>query len=216
VTTRWASLPVLALLALVLAACSSSPSSSTASRSTTTTRGTGTSTSTSTSTSPSSSTSTTVAPTTSTTTTVVRPANCQPAELHMVASMISGGAGTIEMLVTMANTSSATCTMEGYPGIQLLSASGSPIPTTVVRGGGPEYPTPAANAPPAPVSLAPEQSAAFSFSYSDVPVGNETSCPTSARAEVTPPNDTAYAVIPMQIAPCGNGTLHVSPVYIAT
>lgn len=203
---------MLALMALVLAACSSPPSASTASRSTTTTRGT----STSTSTSPSSSTSTTVAPTTSTTTTVVRPANCQPAELHMAASMISGGAGTIEMLVTMANVSSATCTMEGYPGMQLLNASGSPITTTVVRGGGPEYPTPAANAPPAPVSLAPQQSAAFGFSYSDVPVGNQTSCPTSAQAEVTPPNDTAYAVIPMQIAPCGNGTLHVSPVYAAS
>jgi len=97
--------------------------------------------------------------------------------------------------------------------MQLLSAAGTPIPTTVIRGGGPAYPTAAANAAPAPVSLAPQQTAAFSFSYSDVPVGNQTSCPTSARSEITPPNDTAYAVVPLSIAPCGEGTIHVSPVY---
>ena len=127
--------------------------------------------------------------------------------------MLSGGAGTIEMQVTMVNISGATCTMKGYPGMQLLSASGSPITTTVIRGGGPAFPTAGANALPALVSLAPQQVAAFDFSYSDVPVGTETTCPTSAQAEVTPPNDTAYAVIRLQIAPCGGGTIHVSPVY---
>jgi hypothetical protein len=103
--------------------------------------------------------------------------------------------------------------MEGYPGMQLLNASGAPIATTVIRGGGPAFPTAAANAGPAPVSLAPQQTATFSFSYSDVPVGNESSCPTSAESEITPPNDTAHAVIPLSIAACGNGTVHVSPVY---
>lgn len=97
--------------------------------------------------------------------------------------------------------------------MQLLSASGSPITTTVVRGGGPAFTDAAANAAPSLVTLASQQTAAFSFTYEDVPTGNETSCPTSAKSEITPPNDTAFATISLQVAPCDNGTIHVSPVY---
>lgn len=209
---RRVTLPVLTLAALVLAACSSSPSTPSGARSTGTTTTTRSPSSTS-STGPSGSTSTTAVPSSSTSTTTVPDTNCQPGQLRMTAAMLSGGAGTIEMQVTMVNTSAATCTMEGYAGMQLLSASGAAITTTVIRGGGPEFPAAAANAPPAPVSLAPQQMGAFDFSYSDVPVGSETSCPTSAQSEVTPPNDTSYAVIPLQVAPCAGGTIHVSPVY---
>jgi hypothetical protein len=118
------------------------------------------------------------------------------------------------MAVTMTN-QGTTCTLDGYPGMQLLDASSSPITTTVVRGGGPSFADAAANLPPASVTLASGAVAKFSFSYEDVPVGNETSCPTSTSSEITPPNDTAYAVIPLAVAPCDNGTIHVSPVYLA-
>ena len=116
------------------------------------------------------------------------------------------------MTIALTNTSSATCTLEGYPGMQLLDATGADIPTTVVRGQF-RFPDPAANQPPSLVTLAPHATGTFSLSYEDVPVGNETSCPTSAQAEVTPPNDVTHLVMPLQIAPCGNGTVHVSPVY---
>ena len=63
--------------------------------------------------------------------------------------------------------------------------------------------------------MASSASAQFSLSYEDVPVGTETTCPTSTQAEITPPNDFSFAVIPLQIAPCGGGMIHVSPVYAA-
>ncbi len=124
----------------------------------------------------------------------------------------TGAAGTVTTTVGLTNTSSATCTMRGYPGMQLLSSSGAPIPTTVVRGGV-QFPNRAADAAPALVSLAAGAAARFSIQWTDVPVGGETTCPASARSEVTPPTDTAYGVMTLNIAPCDHGTVHVSPVY---
>jgi len=74
----------------------------------------------------------------------------------------------------------------------------------------------AANQPPALVTLAANQAATFSLSYEDVPVGTETSCPTSAKAEVTPPNDTGFLVVGFQADACGGGTIHVSPIYMSS
>ncbi|MGP8058683.1 MAG: DUF4232 domain-containing protein [Acidimicrobiales bacterium] len=197
--------PVLgALGALVLAGCSSgSPSANS-----TTTTSSSTSSSTSTSTSSQSS-STTRGPTT----TAAGVATCQPGQLTITAGMGNGAAGTISLAVTMVNKGPGTCTMNGYPGMQLLDASGASLPTNVVRGGGVDFLNPAASQPPSLVTLATGQQASFSLSYEDVPVGSETSCPTSAKAEVTPPNDTASAVVAFQASPCGGGTIHVSPVY---
>jgi hypothetical protein len=112
----------------------------------------------------------------------------------------------------MTNTSPSSCSLFGYPGMQLYDSTGSAIPTMVVRGGV-NFATPAANAPAAKVTLAPNQSAQFTLHYSDVPVGNESSCPNSSTARVTPPNDMTSATVALSIAPCSGGTVHVSPVY---
>jgi len=152
------------------------------------------------------------------TTTNARPASsstCLATQLRMAPQAGNGAAGTVYMTVTLTNTASVSCTLGGYPGMQLLDSQGAQIPTDVVRGGPPAFPTPAANQPPAVVTLAPKQAAAFSLSYEDVPVGSETSCPTSSTAEITPPADTSYSEVPLQIAACGGGTVHVSPVYAA-
>jgi hypothetical protein len=128
----------------------------------------------------------------------------------------NGAAGTIELDVVMTNQAAGPCTLIGYPGMQLLGPNNAPLPTNVLRGGGPRFPNPAANATPTLVTVASGASAQFSLSYSDVPVGTETHCPTSQTTEVTPPNDTAYAVVPLQITACGGGTIHVSPVYASS
>jgi hypothetical protein len=46
-----------------------------------------------------------------------------------------------------------------------------------------------------------------------IPVGNETSCPTSAFLQVTPPNEFDPITIPMEIMACNHGELDVSPVF---
>jgi hypothetical protein len=191
---------VLALVlggALVASCSSGSPSAST----TTTTRRTTTSLATTTSTSQ------------ATTTTAAQSSTCQVTSLLVAPQQGSGAAGTIEMSVNLTNHGSSSCTLFGYPGMQLLDGSGNKLPTIVVRGGGPQFSVAAANQGPVTVTLAPQQTAAFSFSYEDVPVGNETSCPTSVSSLITPPGDFTSATVALAIAPCGGGTIHVSPVY---
>jgi hypothetical protein len=62
--------------------------------------------------------------------------------------------------------------------------------------------------------VAPSSTAQFAYQFSDVPVGSETSCPTSESASVTMPGaTTASPTFQLAIDPCGNGTIHVSPVY---
>ncbi|MHB8219063.1 MAG: DUF4232 domain-containing protein [Acidimicrobiales bacterium] len=124
----------------------------------------------------------------------------------------SGAAGTIFSSATMVNTSSATCSLGGYPGMQLLTSSGTALPTDVIRGGR-HFPAAQANEPATTVTLAPGQAVAFDFIYSDVPVGTETSCPASTKAEITPPNDYSHAVVTAPITACGGGTVYVSPVF---
>jgi hypothetical protein len=179
--------------ALALTGCSSNSSSSS-----------------STTTSSSSTTSSSAAPTS---TTASGPALCQPSQLQFSIGSSNGAAGTIESGLTLKNISTTTCQLDGYPGMQLFDANGNALPTNVVRGGGPQLMPAIANSPPTVVVLGPQQQAGFSLSYSDVPVGSQTSCPTSAKARVTPPNDTAFAEVALKIGPCGGGTIHVSPIY---
>jgi len=193
---------------LVLAGCSSG--TDTAGSTTTVTSGRSTTTTSSSTSSTGQGSSTTSG---KTPTTVAGVSTCQPGQLTITAGMSNGAAGTIEMTITMVNNGPGTCTMKGYPGMQLLDGSGNNLPTDVVRGGGPGFLNPAAGQPPSLVTLAPGQQASFSLSYEDVPVGTETSCPMSAKTLVTPPDDTAHAVIVFQADPCAGGTIHVSPVY---
>jgi len=82
----------------------------------------------------------------------------------------------------------------------------------VVRGGTYSFTTLA----PTTVTLAPGQSVYFNIGYSDVPVGGETSCPSSGSLEVTPPNAYDHLVLTANLSPCGGGTMVVSPVFSAT
>jgi len=110
------------------------------------------------------------------------------------------------------NVSSTPCSLFGYPGLQMLDVSNHPLPTTVQRGGSSTFPSTS----PQTVVLQPASSAGFYLSYEDVPVGSETSCPTSATLEITPPNDFHPLVISDQIAPCSGGLISVSPVHPGT
>jgi len=184
--------------ALLLAACSSSPSHHASSTSTSTTT---TSTSTTSTTTP-------VSTTTSTANTT-----CQPSQLNITLYGTEGAAGTNELTFSLTNTSPTLCTMSGYPGMQLLSTSGASEPTTVIRGGGLAF----ENVTPTAVSLTTGQTAYFNVGYSDVVTGN-TSCSVAKQVQITPPNDTAHAVVPVtyQIQACNAGELHVSAVFASS
>ena len=145
-------------------------------------------------------------------TTSTGPTRCTTAGL--VGSIVgsSGAAGTIETTVGLRSTAATPCILGGYPGLQMLGPGGATLPTNVVRKGNYSFTSMA----PTTVTLSSGQSAYFNIGYSDVPVGNETSCPTSASLEVTPPNATDHLVVTATLTPCGGGTLVVSPVFLAT
>jgi hypothetical protein len=185
----------------LLGACSSNSSSST------TTTAASTSTSTSTVNSSTTVTSSTAPPTTS-----AGLAQCATSALSGAMAGSSGAAGTIETTVSLKSTAGSPCSLGGYPGLQLLSATGAPLPTSVVRKGSYSFTAMA----PTTVTIAPGQSVYFNIGYSDVPEGSETSCPTSGGLEVTPPNATDHLSIEAKLAPCGGGTMAVSPVFLAT
>ncbi len=198
---RWA-LALVACAGVVLAACSS-PSTPKATTATTT------HTAASTTSAPSSTTTSTIAP--SSTTTSVASTSCN--HVMATAGQSQGAAGTITGVVTVTNTGSATCSAEGYPTVALFSGSGAPLTVTVVNGLSVTL-SPAANAPPSPVTIAPSSTGQFAYQFSDVPVGAETSCPTSESAAVTMPGATvASPTFALAIDPCNNGTIRVSPVY---
>jgi hypothetical protein len=177
----------------VFGACTSSPSRSTSPSTT------ATPTSTSTSTAP---TSTTLLTTT-----------CQPSQLHIVPSGSEGAAGTHEVTFSFTNDSTTLCMMRGYPGMLLLDATGGVLPTIVNRGGGLAF----ENVAVTDVALAPGQTAYFNLGFNDIVTGT-TTCSMASQVEITPPNDTVHAVVPVfpSIVACGGGTLNVSPVFAST
>lgn len=204
ITARAAAMAVAALVAgSALGACTSSSSSS----STSTSRG-----STTTTTSATATTGTGASTTAAPASTTVATATCQPSQLNIALFGSEGAAGTIELTFFLTNTSTMLCVMHGYPGMELLDASGGNLATVVTRGGGLTF----ENVAVTDVSLAPGQTAYFNLGYGDVPVGT-TSCSVASQVEITPPNDTSFAVVPVpQIHACGGGALHVSPVFAST
>jgi hypothetical protein len=155
---------------------------------------------------------TTVTSRSTTTTGTPGTARCATGALIGAVTGSNGAAGTIETTVSLTSTATASCVLGGYPGLQLLGAGGSALPTTVVRKGNYSFTAMA----PATVMLARGQAAYFNIGYSDVPVGSETTCPTSTSLEITPPNAFDHLTIPAALGPCGGGTLVVSPVFLAT
>ncbi len=205
--------------AVVLSSCASSPS---ATETTTTTRPpastrSSTTSTTETTTSPTETTepTATTATTTSTTTTATTAttATCRFPALRVADVGQGGAAGTQEVTFSLTNSSTTPCRTYGYPGMLLVTTSGTALPTTVDRGGSLTF----EDVAPTTVTLGPEKTAYFNVGYTDVPVGT-TSCSTTRSAEVTPPTDTAYATVDVHLGidACDDGTLHVSAVFSST
>ena len=204
-STKMAGLAIAAVFSgALLGACSSSPSSSSTTAAPSTT---GASVTTS---RPSTSSTATSRPPTSTT--AAGTTRCATSALSGSVVGSSGAAGTIETTFALTSTSRSTCVLAGYPGLQMLSSTGANLPTVVVRKGSYSFTA----QPPTTVTLASGQSADFNVGYSDVPVGSETTCPSSATLEITPPNAFDHLSVTATLAPCAEGTLVVSPVFAAS
>lgn len=129
------------------------------------------------------------------------PTNCTRDQLGVRSNGTNGAAGTIHGAWVFTNLSGTTCTLFGYPDLQLYGSAGRPMTTIVKR-----------NLSPGPthVTLAPRASATFYSSYSDVP-SSSAPCGMSNVVQITAPNAGASLFIPARLAPC-RGVVNVSAV----
>jgi len=128
-------MPLALAAALVAAGCSSGSGGSSSGTSTSTTASTGTST---TSTAPTSTTGGRPTSTTSGGSTTAAPSNrCHTSQLTAALGPSQGAAGSTYVTLSLSNHSSSTCTVQGYPGVSLLDASGHQIGTPATRAAGP-------------------------------------------------------------------------------
>ncbi len=139
---------------------------------------------------------------------------CHTGGLTVASEGSQGALGTIVATLRVTNTGLAPCSLYGFVGMQMLDAGGVPLPTRVVRNGG-FFST---QAGPSRFVLQPRGSGTFQMAWSDVPHGNETTCPQAAGLELTPPDEFDHLLVPianLYLAPCGAGELDITPIRAA-
>lgn len=127
-------------------------------------------------------------------------------ELSLVGT--DGAAGHIFANLALTNSSSAPCTLDGFPTAQLFSASGASVATRVVDRGGELASSPK----PSKFVLAPTQRASSTVSWGDVNVGTEI-CKRATTIEIGLPGSAPSAhlrVTGLYIEICNSGELDVS------
>ncbi|MBO0826271.1 MAG: DUF4232 domain-containing protein [Streptosporangiales bacterium] len=128
---------------------------------------------------------------------------CHTSDLAAAVRMADSAAGHRHGWLVLTNTSSATCTVYGYGGMQLYRSNGDAVPTKMARD---------PSVPPRLVTLAPGETARSSLSWTVVPTGGEpdtTACePSATTAHVTPPDETSYDSTPWHFGEvCDHGTI---------
>jgi Protein of unknown function (DUF4232) len=108
-----------------------------------------------------------------------------------------GGTGSVGASIALTNTSSGSCTLSGYPSVQVDSASGAPLISDQQDGvsswlGAPE--------PSAPVVLAPQSTVSFTFTMHDM--GDPGSCPSGQQMSITPPSGVGALTVPLASVAC--------------
>jgi hypothetical protein len=131
---------------------------------------------------------------------------CDSPDLTVGLGRVDAGAGNLNESITFTNTSSRTCDLYGFPGLQMYDAQNQPLPTKVTWGQGAQQPG------PSDVVLGPGAVASFNLHWEHIPVGNETTCPTSDHVAITPPDAFTSITVPLHLDACGGGQLDVSAV----
>jgi hypothetical protein len=143
---------------------------------------------------------------------------CATASLRILVGSGSGAMGTVAVEFGFINHSTKTCSLRGYPRVQMLTRSGQNLSTTDQRGTG--Y----FGIKEKTVVLASGKTAYFGILYSNGTGYPNVTCPESAALKFTPPQDirTITAYKSAQITPYGMisghprcGVIRVTPVTAA-
>lgn len=128
---------------------------------------------------------------------------CHTSQLAATDDGSQGAGGSFYGSVTLRNTSTTTCTLYGYPGLQRLTSTKKMLPTLVLRTG----------KSPSVLSLGPQQQASFGYSYVESPPDTGRCPPAAGQVEVTPPDEADFLLIRSAMAPCdAEGTVRVTAV----
>lgn len=169
--------------------------------------------------------STTTSTSTSTTTsTIAQAIICTSVDLTGAYVPGQGAAGTVYALVTLTNTSSEPCTVDGWPSLTIYNGANVLVPSTVTESSSFFNAAGVDTVPAAPslLTIEPGSMAQFNLSYSDVPVGSQSSCPsvTTIKVALLGHNVVVQGEVvvtansPGPISPCGvPAQLTVSPIY---
>jgi hypothetical protein len=133
--------------------------------------------------------------------------NCQTTQLTLGLHSQRSGASNFANIYRLDNTSQHTCTLEGYPAVQLLTMSQQPLAIGVSQQ------TSAylySEQPPQLVALAPGASAYFILEWNAAVNGSGT-CPGAAFVVVTPPGNQANLRFASMVDVC-TGSVIVSPI----
>jgi len=133
---------------------------------------------------------------------------CHTAGLALTVNSVDAGAGNVFGTFGFTNQLDVSCTFFGFPGAGLRDANDNPMPTNVVRDGGPFM----SNPPATTVAVPAHGRAQFLVHWEQVPVGGETTCPVSTSLAVIPPDEFVPLLVPIQIRACGGGRLDISAV----
>ena len=125
-------------------------------------------------------------------------------------------AGTVGEAFTLKNVSSATCTIDGYPDIQLYDSSGNAMPTATTRNGAYAF----TSSTPTLLTVSPGNVVSFNVGFSGVGQSGSNSCPSASRVSVALPQGNFHypdmLTVNDSINPCNGGTLYVSAFYAGT
>jgi hypothetical protein len=131
---------------------------------------------------------------------------CYINQLSLSVVMGTGAAGHMARLFRLHNHSSRTCSLIGYPGVQLVDARGRALPTHA------EW-APAGflgSQPKHVIELRPGANAYFAIEWAEIPTGSQ-ACPVASAVRIIPPNTYRSLRVQTTGRVCG-GNLSVSVV----
>jgi hypothetical protein len=118
------------------------------------------------------------------------------------------GAGNVFATFGLTNRLNVPCTFLGFVGAEQRDANDNPMPTNVVRNGRSFVNQPG----PTLVTVPPGGSAQFLMHWTQVPSGNEATCPVSGSLAVILPDQFVPLSVPIAIRACNGGELDVTAV----
>jgi hypothetical protein len=134
---------------------------------------------------------------------------CLTGQLSASLGVAVAAAGNIGVPLIVTNTSSASCGLFGYVGLQLDDGSHHSLVNATMRGSSMLF----HDRGPRPLRLSPGDTASAGIGYGDVLIGGvdpASGCPLSTYLDVTPPDETTYLFLRARLGPRSAGTVEVT------